>query len=236
MEKRRKFSKNKHFFSNKKDFTNKESSSFKAKWITKSPYRSAQQHQSNQTSTSEVSKSKNSKKCTLTFDEGDRQEFLTGFQKRKAERKLRAKQEMDFRLKEEVKRIKERRDEKLKKLFNETTLAKDLNQHAEYSVQYDLPDQFVNIVGLDIGNISNSMGLSMGTNRPKDEKEEPINDKEEAEGGDDETMTNDPKQLRINLRQIRKTSSKELNSNKLMKARQRMKTKKSLQKKRFCTK
>lgn len=52
--------------------------------------------------------------------------------------------------------------------MTDNTVAKELNQHAEYAIEYDLPEQTVSIKGLDIGNISSSLGLSMGVNKPKE--------------------------------------------------------------------
>ncbi|KAF3421786.1 hypothetical protein E2986_09911 [Frieseomelitta varia] len=52
------------------------------------------------------SQPKKRKKITLVFDENKRREFLTGFRKRKLQRKQKAKEELQQQLKEERKRIK----------------------------------------------------------------------------------------------------------------------------------
>ena len=51
----------------------------------------------------------------LTFDEGARKTFLTGFKKRKDERRKVAHEELETRLKEEIKKIKEDTKGKVKK-------------------------------------------------------------------------------------------------------------------------
>ncbi|KOX77491.1 Nucleolar protein 12 [Melipona quadrifasciata] len=53
------------------------------------------------------SQPKKRKKITLVFDENKRREFLTGFRKRKLQRKQKAKEDLQQRLKEERKRIKQ---------------------------------------------------------------------------------------------------------------------------------
>ena len=209
-----------------------------AKW-TKSPYRST--NQSKKTWTGPKSGKKHAK-VLLSFDEDERQTFLSGFQKRKAERKQRANEKLEEQAKEEMKRIKDKRDEKIRKLMSDNSVAKELNQHAEYSLDYDLPEQTVNIVGLDIGNISSSLGLTMGVNRPKVEEEpEESTPQQNSDKGDnsDDDQTEEPKStenIRENLKKIKKSQNKELQKSKVLKAKQRLKTKKAAQVKKFGTK
>ncbi|KAH9408817.1 hypothetical protein TYRP_011086 [Tyrophagus putrescentiae] len=139
----------------------------KTTW-TKSPYRSTNASKGPRGGKFGGSK----RKIQLSFDEDDRQTFLSGFQKRKQERKQRAKEELEQRVKEEATRIREKRNEKLRKIVTDNTVAKELDQHAEYALEYDLPEQTVSIKGLDIGNISNSLGLTMGVNKPKTTKKD----------------------------------------------------------------
>lgn len=141
------------------------SSDKKTTW-TKSPYRSTNASKATRGGKFGTSK----RKIQLSFDEDDRQTFLSGFQKRKKERKQRAREELEQRAKEEATRIREKRNEKLRKIVTDNTVAQELDQHAEYALEYDLPEQTVSIKGLDIGNISNSLGLTMGVNKPKTTK------------------------------------------------------------------
>lgn len=204
---------------------------------TKSPYRSTQQSKKSKAGGSKSKKSKQ----TLSFDEDDRQTFLSGFQKRKAERKQLAKEKLDEQVREEVRRIKEKREEKIKKILSDNSVARELNEHAEYALDYDLPEQTVSIIGLDIGNITNSLGICMGVNKPKAECEpEPEKSiKEDASDEEGDVTTTEPQtseSIRDNLKQIKKSHNKALQKSKILKAKQRLKTKKARQVKRFGTK
>ena len=221
---------------------NASSTSDKKPW-GKSPYHSKQRKLQQQ----QRPKHSSNRKRVITFDEDERKSFLSGFQKRKQERKQRAKERIDEQVREEVKRIKARRDEKLKKIFTDTSLQKELDQHAEYALQYDLPEQTVEIKGFDIGNITNSLGLSMGVNKPKyptdkesdDVDEEKIDSKEEEneeEVNDDEKTEesiSNSKNICKDMKKIKKSSSKELNKSKIMKTKQRLNSKKKLNRKRY---
>lgn len=108
-------------------------------------------------------------KFVLSFDEDDRQSFLTGFQKRKAERKQRAKDAMGKKLKEELKKMKEKRKEKLKGFYEEqVAVAEQLGATPESeATEYDLGDHIVNIQEIDIGSASASLGLTLGAPRKR---------------------------------------------------------------------
>ncbi|KAI7804082.1 nucleolar protein 12 [Triplophysa rosa] len=72
------------------------------------------------------------KKCVLMFDDKDRQEFLTGFHKRKVERRKAAMEEMKKKLKDEQKRV---RDERHKEYLNM------LKERQEALNEADEPDE-----------------------------------------------------------------------------------------------
>ena len=50
----------------------------------------------------------------MVFNEGARKEFLTGFRRRKDERRKKAQEEIETRLKEEIKKIKSETKDKVK--------------------------------------------------------------------------------------------------------------------------
>ena len=66
------------------------------------------------------------KKCYINFDESARKEYLTGFHKRKQERKIKGQQMLDKKLKDKIKeeRLKRRKTtkEKVEKLLEGITL------------------------------------------------------------------------------------------------------------------
>ncbi|XP_032869519.1 nucleolar protein 12 [Amblyraja radiata] len=100
-------------------------------------------------------------RCVLTFNEEDRREFLTGFHKRKVERRKKALQEIKTKLKEEQKRVKEERRKEYVKMFKERQEALEeadeldrLTTSKTECVQYDHPNHTVTVTtisSLDLG-------------------------------------------------------------------------------------
>ncbi|XP_069765832.1 nucleolar protein 12 [Narcine bancroftii] len=91
-------------------------------------------------------------RCVLAFNEEDRREFLTGFHKRKVERRRKALEEMKIKLKEEQKRVKLERHKEYLKMFKERQEvlgeADELDQlttSKKESVQYDHPNHIVTV-------------------------------------------------------------------------------------------
>ncbi|XP_078286513.1 nucleolar protein 12 [Rhinoraja longicauda] len=132
-------------------------------------------------------------RCVLTFSEDDRREFLTGFHKRKVERRKKALDEIKTKLKEEQKRVKEERRKEYVKMFKERQdaleEADELDQlttsRSEY-VQYDHPNHTVTVT--TISNIDLGLGRTNlfidGANQESAEVEE----KQVAENGEEEEM------------------------------------------------
>ncbi|XP_073703928.1 nucleolar protein 12 [Garra rufa] len=91
-------------------------------------------------------------KCVLVFDDKDRQDFLTGFHKRKQERRKAALQEMRNKLKEEQKRVRDERHKEYLKMLEERRQALDEADElvdaitaTTESVQYDHPNHTVTV-------------------------------------------------------------------------------------------
>ncbi|XP_016343837.1 nucleolar protein 12-like [Sinocyclocheilus anshuiensis] len=110
------------------------------KWKQKSKFNSGVKHKKNQ------------RKCVLMFDDKDRQEFLTGFHKRKLERRRAALEEMKSKLKEEQKRVREERRREYFKMLQERRQALDEADElvdaitaTKESVQYDHPNHTVTV-------------------------------------------------------------------------------------------
>lgn len=86
------------------------------------------------------------------FDDKDRQEFLTGFHKRKVERRKAALEEMKKKIKEEQKRVREERHKEYIKMLKERREALDEADELEDAVtatteclQYDHPNHTVTV-------------------------------------------------------------------------------------------
>ncbi|XP_057321714.1 uncharacterized protein LOC130665390 [Microplitis mediator] len=124
---------------------------------------------------------KKKRKVTLVFDEDKRKEYLCGFRKRKLERKLKAKQEIEAQWKEEKKRIKKEAQEKFKKLVSQRDvpeLEELLSQH-----EYETDGKSVSILELNINQLTQSANW-IGENKPTYE-EVSENDEESDEEEED---------------------------------------------------
>uniref|UniRef100_A0A1I8QCX7 Nucleolar protein 12 n=1 Tax=Stomoxys calcitrans TaxID=35570 RepID=A0A1I8QCX7_STOCA len=129
------------------------------------------------------------KKVEIVFDPQKRKEFLTGFRKRKNERRKRAQQELERNLKEERKRIRlEIKDgiKHMKKSFEplkEITEADRLNED-----EYEDDDVKVKIVELSTGDLA-AQRCMLGQNRADDTEESAHDDGQQSET-DEEECTN----------------------------------------------
>ncbi|KAK2833808.1 hypothetical protein Q5P01_017697 [Channa striata] len=96
---------------------------------------------------------KRENKCIVTFDDKDRQEYLTGFHKRKVERRKAAVAEIQKKIKEEQIRVREERHKEYVKMLKERREAlddaeddlEDLITRTTESVQYDHPNHTVTV-------------------------------------------------------------------------------------------
>ncbi|KFM73616.1 Nucleolar protein 12, partial [Stegodyphus mimosarum] len=87
-------------------------------------------------------------KIHLIFDEKERTEFLTGFRKRKLERKMKVKEDLAEMLKKEKKKIKQSQKETIRNTILSQRQVPEV-QHLLEPVTYDLPDHTVTIKEVD---------------------------------------------------------------------------------------
>ncbi|CAJ1075801.1 nucleolar protein 12 [Xyrichtys novacula] len=96
---------------------------------------------------------KRENKCIVMFDDKDRQEYLTGFHKRKVERRKAAVAEIRKKIKEEQIRVREERHKEYIKMLKERTEALEAAEDdlegnitsTKESVQYDHPNHTVTV-------------------------------------------------------------------------------------------
>ncbi|XP_076866438.1 nucleolar protein 12 isoform X1 [Brachyhypopomus gauderio] len=131
---------------------------------------------------------KRENKCVVTFDDKDRQEFLTGFHKRKLERRKAAVKELETKLREERKRVREERHKEYVKMFKERKQAledadelEDVITATTESVHYDHPNHTVTVTTISDLDLSNTRLLENLTS----------NNTEEGSHGDDEEEDNE---------------------------------------------
>jgi len=104
----------------------------------------------------------------------DREEFLTGFHKRKEDRKKKAKEQIAQKLKEERLIIRKKKQEIAKKLQNDSpwgSIGKDECVDVEETIMDCGTDQFVTIVESEIHNPTLMGKAYMGENRPSSDED-----------------------------------------------------------------
>lgn len=125
-------------------------------------------------------------KLVLVFDDKERNEFLTGFHKRKVERRKAAVEEMKNKLKEEQKKIREERHTEYLKMLKERTEALEEADELEDAitattecVQYDHPNHTVTVTTISDLDLTGARLLENVTPQGADEEEESGHDEEE---------------------------------------------------------
>ncbi|XP_012880282.1 PREDICTED: nucleolar protein 12 isoform X2 [Dipodomys ordii] len=112
-------------------------------------------------------------RLVLSFDEEKRREFLTGFHKRKVERKKAAIEEIKQRLKQEQKKLREERHQEYLKMLAEREEALEEADELERlvtakteSVQYDHPNHTVTVTTISDLDLSGArlLGLPLPEN------------------------------------------------------------------------
>ncbi|XP_060721211.1 nucleolar protein 12 isoform X2 [Tachysurus vachellii] len=111
-------------------------------------------------------------KCVVMFDDKDRHEFLTGFHKRKVERRKAAVEEIKNKLREEQKRVREERHKEYLKMLKERREAleaadelDDVITSTTESTQYDHPNHTVTVTTISDLDLSGARLLESLTDR-----------------------------------------------------------------------
>ncbi|XP_029945888.1 nucleolar protein 12 [Salarias fasciatus] len=139
---------------------------------------------------------KRENKRIVTFDDKDRQDYLTGFHKRKVERRKAAVAEIKKKIREEQIRVREERHKEYIKMLKERTEAlEDAEDDLEdaitcttESVQYDHPNHTVTVTTISDLDLSGAHRLGLTTNQANEHNED-----EEKEEGKEEKMEAMPK-------------------------------------------
>ncbi|NXY89327.1 NOL12 protein, partial [Alcedo cyanopectus] len=129
-------------------------------------------------------------RLVVTFDEEKRREYLTGFHKRKVERRKAALEEIKRKLKEEQRKMKEERHQEYLKMLSEREEALDEADELEHlvtsrteSVNIDHPNHIVTVTtisDLDLSGarqlgLTTPVGKSNGSEEEKGEGQEVVN-------------------------------------------------------------
>ncbi|VEN44262.1 unnamed protein product [Callosobruchus maculatus] len=132
-------------------------------------------------------KTKKRDKIVLVFDEDKRREFLTGFRKRKLERKKKAQEKFERELLEERKRIKKEAKESYKKLVTSHRPIPELEKYIEQ--EYEEEDVTVKVFDFSKnGNSNNSESVIV-----KDETSSESEDSDKVPGMELKRRYNDGK-------------------------------------------
>ncbi|KAL2775634.1 nucleolar protein 12 [Daubentonia madagascariensis] len=118
-------------------------------------------------------------RLVLSFDEEKRREYLTGFHKRKVERKKAAIEEIKQRLKEEQKKLREERHQEYLKMLAEREEALEEADELDRlvtakteSVQYDHPNHTVTVTTISDLDLSGARLLGLSPPEQRDGPEE----------------------------------------------------------------
>ncbi|KAF6201233.1 hypothetical protein GE061_005680 [Apolygus lucorum] len=122
-------------------------------------------------------------KLHLVFNEDARRDFLTGFHKRKLQRKKKAKEELQELLKAEKKRIKLEAKEQYKKLVHSYKPIPELEE--QFAKEYDVEDTTVSVLELDTDLLAETNFL-IGRNRGQIEDTEIKEEEDEGESDPEE--------------------------------------------------
>ncbi|XP_021413730.2 nucleolar protein 12 [Oncorhynchus mykiss] len=129
-------------------------------------------------------KFKKREKCVVMFNDNERQDYLTGFHKRKVERRKAAVVEIQTKIKEEQKRVKEERHKEYLKLLQERNEALDEDDDDEEdeledvitgtteSVQYDHPNHTVTVTTISDLDLTGASLFAPETNQVTEEEKE----------------------------------------------------------------
>ncbi|XP_061415180.1 nucleolar protein 12 [Lethenteron reissneri] len=137
-------------------------------------------------------------KLYLTFNDEERTTYLTGFHKRKVERKRKAKEELVQQMKEEQKRLKDERRQQFMDLMRERRKAQgivnDLDEldlvttSKTESVQYHHPNHTVTVTTISDLDLCHPEGLKLGTNTfaKADDDDDDDDKQQQGKEGEDE--------------------------------------------------
>lgn len=132
---------------------------------------------------------KRENKCIVTFDDKDRQDYLTGFHKRKVERRKAAVAEIRKKIKEEQIRVREERHKEYIKMLKERKEAleededdlEDVITDTKESVQYDHRNHTVTVTTISDLDLTGAHLLKPASNQVNGESKDEENGKEEEE-------------------------------------------------------
>ncbi|XP_057673066.1 nucleolar protein 12 [Corythoichthys intestinalis] len=130
---------------------------------------------------------KRENKCILTFNDKDREDYLTGFHKRKVERRKAAVAEIRKKIKEEQNRVREERHKEYLKMLKERQDAleeseddlEDVITHKTESVQFDHPNHTVTVTTISDLDLTTNHLLERVTNKVNGKNEDHENEDEE---------------------------------------------------------
>ncbi|CAF0714532.1 unnamed protein product [Adineta steineri] len=154
------------------------------------------------------SKKNRQTKTQLVFDEQARKDYLKGFHKRKQERRERAQKELEDEIKSDLKTLRQKRREDMKKRHEALGLLDTVENNTKKRV-IELKNHTIEIAEIDDQLISNS-GLTMGHNQ--------INNNEIDEENDDDTNKSNMKLSSKKTTKMKMPLSKKMSKLQNMKA------------------
>ncbi|XP_029996356.1 nucleolar protein 12 [Sphaeramia orbicularis] len=138
---------------------------------------------------------KRENKCVIMFDDKDRQDYLTGFHKRKVERRKAAVAELKKKIKEEQIKVREERHNEYMKMLKERTEAleddkddlEDAITSTTESIQYDHPNHTVTVTTISDLDLTGAHLLGPVSEQVNGEGEDDGKEEEEEKGTEKKT-------------------------------------------------
>ncbi|XP_071330514.1 nucleolar protein 12 [Trachinotus anak] len=133
---------------------------------------------------------KRENKCIVMFDDKERNDYLTGFHKRKVERRKAAEAEIRKKIKEEQIRVREERHKEYMKMLKERTEAleeceeddlEDAITSTTESVQYDHPNHTVTVTTISDLDLTGAHLLGPAAHQDNGESKDEENKEEEEQ-------------------------------------------------------
>lgn len=148
-------------------------------------------------------------KTELVFNAAEREDFLTGFQKRKQARKKKAILEAEKQYKEEIIRMRKTKRAQIEKRIEEVSSVKlahgiELTNFAEFdepknTTMLDLPEHTITITSTEEMDLTKSSDAAyLGRNEDEEEAVEVVELTGTDKGDDEEKFPNKSKPIRVN--------------------------------------
>lgn len=158
--------------------------------------------------------------------------MMAGFRKRKAERKIKAKEKLQKEMREEKIRLKKEEKETICQFYLNQRGVPEV-EHLVEPVTYELPDHLVKITEIDTNKIAGELGFTMGLNKAQvknDDEDDEQSGEEQVKPGNLVKVKKELKKKRLNVIKKSDAFKKDLKQQKIKSKKQALLKKKLIKK------